>query len=71
LGQELEKMRLDIEKERQKIKDAEQAQKSKMNEKNYFEHKLTKYIPKVIEVNLIAKEFKRNVSMAVKLFLIP
>ena len=41
--------------------------KYKKKEKNYLEHKLAKYLPKVLEVNLIAKELKRNVSFSAKL----
>jgi kinesin family protein 13 len=40
-----------------------------VKEKYYFENKLMKTLPKVIELNLIAKEFKRNISMAVKMML--
>lgn len=39
----------------------------KQKEKNYLENKLSRYLPKIIEVNLIAKELKRNVSFQAKL----
>ena len=39
----------------------------KIKEKNYLENKLSRYLPKILEVNLIAKEIKRNVSFQAKL----
>lgn len=33
----------------------------KRKERQFLEHKLAKYMPKVQEVNLIAKELKKNV----------
>lgn len=41
--------------------------KYRIKEKNFIENKLSKYLPKVLEVNLIAKELKRNVSLQAKL----
>ncbi len=41
--------------------------KYRIKEKNFIETKLSKYLPKVLEVNLIAKELKRNVSLQAKL----
>ena len=38
-----------------------------MKEKNYLENKLSEYLPKILEVNLIAKELKRNISFQAKL----
>lgn len=49
--------------------DSETQQKEKTKEKYYFERKLLKTLPKCIELNLIAKEFKKNVSMSVKMML--
>lgn len=59
----------EIENEKKRIKDEENQRKNKVKEKYYFENKLMKTLPKVIELNLIAKEFKRNISMAVKMML--
>ena len=41
--------------------------KYRIKEKNFIENKLSKYLPKVLEVNLIAKELKRNVQLEAKL----
>lgn len=41
--------------------------KYRIKEKNFIENKLSKYLPKVLELNLIAKELKRNVSFEAKL----
>jgi hypothetical protein len=51
------------------MKDSETQQQEKTKEKYYFERKLLKTLPKCIELNLIAKEFKKNVSMSVKMML--
>lgn len=51
------------------MKDNETQQHEKTKEKYYFERKLLKTLPKCIEINLIAKEFKKNVSMSVKMML--
>lgn len=40
------------------------------NQKKYFsEKKLLSVVPNCSEINLIAKEFKRNIAMAVKIFM--
>jgi kinesin family protein 13 len=49
------------------IEDEETMKKYRIKEKNFIENKLSKYLPKVLEVNLIAKELKRNVSLQAKL----
>ncbi|EGR27134.1 kinesin motor domain protein [Ichthyophthirius multifiliis] len=41
--------------------------KNKFKDKNYLEHKLQKFLPKVLEINLIAKELKRNISLQAKI----
>ena len=38
-------------------------------EAHFFERKLLKALPKCIELNLIAKEFHKNVALAVKMVL--
>ncbi|EGR29233.1 kinesin motor domain protein [Ichthyophthirius multifiliis] len=40
---------------------------NKYKDKNYLEHKLQKYLPKVLEINLIAKELKRKVTLQAKI----
>jgi kinesin family protein 13 len=45
------------------LEDEETMKKYRIKEKNFIETKLSKYLPKVLEVNLIAKELKRNVSL--------
>jgi len=66
---EADKMQRELEREKQRklLWDEESLKKYKIKEKHYLELKLTKYLPKVLEVNLIAKELKRNVSLSVKL----
>jgi hypothetical protein len=41
----------------------ENSKKNKIKEKNFLEHKLSKYLPKILEVNLIAKEVKKKKNM--------
>lgn len=43
--------------------------KENNRDKYHFEKKLLKTLPKCIELNLIAKEFKKNVMMSVKMIL--
>lgn len=66
---EAEKVRKELEREREKkkIQEDENQKKNKIKEKNFLEHKLSKYLPKILEVNLIAKELKRNITMNPKL----
>ncbi len=59
----------EIESKKRKLIDSETQQKEKTKEKYYFEKKLLKTLPKCIELNLIAKEFKKNISMSVKMML--
>jgi len=59
----------EIESRKQKMIDSQTQQKEKTKEKYYFERKLLKTLPKCIELNLIAKEFKKNISMSVKMML--
>lgn len=42
-------------------------QEIKFKDKHYLERKLSKYLPKILEINLIAKELKKNVSLNAKL----
>ena len=42
-------------------------QEIKHKDKHYLERKLAKYLPKILEINLIAKELKKNVSLNAKL----
>ena len=67
--EEEKKLIMEIEKDKKKIQDRETQQKERIKEKYYFEKKLLKTLPKCIELNLIAKEFKRNISMSVKMLL--
>ena len=39
----------------------------KIKERNFLEQKLSKCLPRILEVNLISKELKRNVFFTVKL----
>lgn len=63
---EKEKMKKDIELEKQRkdIMNMENLQKIKEDEKKYLEGKLAKYLTRITEVNLIAKELKRNISFS-------
>jgi hypothetical protein len=51
------------------MKDSETQRTEKSKEKFTFERSLLKALPKCIELNLIAKEFKKNVAMSVKMML--
>ncbi len=53
-------------KEREVQKELE-AQRFKMKDKDYLEHKLAQYLPTVVEMNLMAKELKRNIYFTAKL----
>lgn len=66
---EMEERRKELEKEekKKKIQDDETRIKQRFKEKHHLENKLTKILPKILEVNLIAKELKRNISMVAKL----
>ena len=57
------------EKGKKNLQARESQQKERIKEKYYFEKKLLKTLPKCIELNLIAKEFKRNITMSVKMLL--
>ena len=59
----------EIESKKRNLKDNENQQKEKTKEKYFFERKLLKTLPKCIQLNLIAKQFKKNVSMSVKMML--
>ncbi|KAL4444820.1 hypothetical protein ABPG74_016028 [Tetrahymena malaccensis] len=48
-------------------KNKKQENNKKFKDKNYLEHKLQKFLPKVLELNLIAKELKRNISLQAKI----
>ena len=63
---EKEKMKKDIELEKQRkdIMNMENLQKIKEEEKKYLEGKLAKYLTRITEVNLIAKELKRNITFS-------
>ncbi len=51
-----------------KEKESEKKKKEiKFKDKHYLERKLSKYLPKILEINLIAKELKKNVSLNAKL----
>ena len=53
-------------KEREVQKELE-AQRFKMKDKDYLEHQLAQYLPTVVEMNLMAKELKRNIYFTAKL----
>lgn len=63
------KLQEEIQKKKEKLRDNEFKFKENNKEKYYFERKLLKTLPKCIEINLIAKEFKKNISMNVKMLL--
>lgn len=63
------KLKEEIEKKKEKLRDNEFKVKENNKQKYYFERKLLKTLPKCIEINLIAKEFKKNVAMSVKMML--
>ena len=70
--QELERMKLEIENEKKKLEEASKRNKSTPNEeKQALESRISRYIPKTIEMNLIAKEFNRNIHTELKLSLLP
>lgn len=66
---ETEKTQRELERERQRkeIQEEENLKIFKTREKTYLENKLSRYLPKILELNLIAKELKRNVSFQAKL----
>lgn len=69
---ELERMKQEIEAEKRKLEEAaKKAKAPAAEEKNVLEVKISKYIPKTIEMNLIAKEFNRNINVELKLSLLP
>lgn len=47
--------------------EAETDKKTKIKEKNMLEHRLQKMLPRIVEINLFAKELKRNVFLQAKL----
>lgn len=55
-----------ISKEREKQMEKMEKQKDK-KDKHYLENKLSKHLPKILEINLIAKELKRNINLVAKL----
>lgn len=67
--EEAEKLRREIEKDKKKMKEKESQKSERTKEKFYFEKKLLKALPKCIEINLIAKEFKRNISIFAKMLM--
>jgi hypothetical protein len=52
---------------RRDLEDEEAMKRYRMKEKAFIEGKLKKYLPMIIETNLIAKELKRNVKLEAKL----
>ncbi len=66
---EAERAQKELEGERQlkEIQMEENYQRFKKKERHYMESKLAKYMPKIHEVNLIAKELKREISFSPKL----
>ncbi|CAD8078169.1 unnamed protein product [Paramecium primaurelia] len=67
LEEETLQKQLQREKARKQYEDEETMKKYRIKEKNFIENKLQKYLPKVLEVNLIAKELKRNVTLEARL----
>ena len=67
--QEAKKLKEEIEKKKERLRQGDFKVKEQNKEKYYFERKLLKTLPKCIELNLIAKEFKKNVTMSVKMLL--
>lgn len=59
----------DKENERKKKEIQDEYTKQKMIEQNktYLQHKLAKYLSRITEVNLIAKELNKNITLSVKL----
>ena len=69
---ELERMKQEIEAEKRKLEEAARRAKAPpAEEKNVLESKISRYIPKTIEMNLIAKEFGRSINAELKLSLLP
>lgn len=66
---ESERAQRELERERQRkeIQEEETLKIYKQKEKTYLENKLSRYLPKILELNLIAKELKRNVTFQAKL----
>ena len=67
--QEAKKLKEQIEKKKERLREGDFKVKEQNKQKYYFERKLLKTLPKCIELNLIAKEFKKNVMMSVKMLL--
>jgi hypothetical protein len=67
--EEAERLKREIEKDKKKIKESQDLKTERIKEKYYFEKKLLKTLPQCIELNLIAKEFKRNINMSVKMLM--
>ena len=66
---EAERIHKERERERMQKEIQEEAaiKKIREQEKNFLEDTLAKYLSKITEVNLIAKELKRSISFSVKL----
>ena len=66
---EAERIQKERERERMQKEIQEEAaiKKIREQERNFLEDLLTKYLSKITEVNLIAKELKRNIILSVKI----
>jgi kinesin family member 13 len=67
LEAERAKKELERELKKKELQSEETLKRFKQKERHYLEQKLSKYLPKVMEINMIAKELKRNVHFAPKL----
>lgn len=61
------KRELERELKKKEIQKEETLKRFKLKEKHYLEQKLSKYLPKLMEINMIAKELKRNIQFSPKL----
>ncbi len=66
---ENDKQQREAERDQQKklLYNEEASKQFKQKEKSYLQIKLAKYLPKVLEVNLVAKEMKRDIHFSIKL----
>ena len=67
--QEAKKLKEQIEKKKERLREGDFKTNQANREKYNFERKLLKTLPKCIELNLIAKQFKKNLQMSVKMML--
>lgn len=67
--QEAKRLKEEIEKKKERLLEGNFETREQHKEKYYFERKLLKTLPKCIELNLIAKEFKKHIIMSVKMML--